>query len=51
MQAVYNYAYVTRDPGAAFHNPRYTLQILHDTLESLAQSGKAGVTMQGKMRP
>ena len=51
MQAVYNYAFVTRDPGAAYHNPRYTLQVLHDTLESLAQSGKADVNMQGKLRP
>jgi hypothetical protein len=51
LQAVYNHSYVTREPGAAFHNARYTLQILYDSLESLAQSGKAGVTMQGKMRP
>jgi hypothetical protein len=51
LQAVYNHTFVTRDPGAAYHNPRYTLQILHDTLESLAQSGKAGVSMQGRIRP
>ena len=51
MQAVYNHTYVTRDPGAAYHNGRYTLQLLYDTLDSLAQSGKAGVNMQGKLRP
>lgn len=51
MQAVYNHTFVTRDPGAAFHNPRYTLQLLYDSLESLAQSGKADVNMQGKVRP
>jgi len=51
MQAVYNYTFVTRDPGAAYHNPRYTLQIIHDTLDSLAQSGKVTVNMQGKVRP
>ncbi len=51
MQAVYNYTFVLRDPGAAYHNGRYTLQVLYDSLESLAASGKAGVTMQGKVRP
>jgi hypothetical protein len=51
MQAVYNHSFVTRDPGAAFHNPRYTLQLLHDSLESLSQSGKVDVKMQGKVRP
>ncbi len=51
VQATYNYTYVLRDPGAAYHNGRYTAQILYDTLESLAQSGKAGVNMAGKARP
>jgi hypothetical protein len=51
LQAVYNYTFVLRDPGAAYHNGRYTAQILYDTLESLAASGKAGVNMQGKTRP
>jgi len=50
-QAVYNYTFVLRDPGAGYHNPRYAQQLLHDTLESLAQSGKAGVTMSGRQRP
>jgi hypothetical protein len=51
MQAIYNYSFVLRDPGAAYHNGRYALQLIHDSLESLAASGKAGVTMQGKARP
>jgi hypothetical protein len=51
MQAVYNYTFVLRDPGAAYHNAHYTLQLLHDSLESLAASGKAGVDMKGKVRP
>jgi hypothetical protein len=51
LQAVYNYTYILRDPGAAFHNGRYTLQLQYDSLESLAQSRKAGVNMQGKVRP
>jgi hypothetical protein len=51
MQAVFNYTFVLRDPGAAYHNGRYTLQLLYDSLESLAESGKAGVNMRGKLRP
>jgi hypothetical protein len=51
LQAVYNYTFVLRDPGAAYHNGRYTLQLLYDSLESLAASGKAGVDMKGKVRP
>jgi hypothetical protein len=51
MQAIYNYSFVARDPGAAYHNGRYATQLLYDSLESLAASGKAGVTMQGKARP
>jgi hypothetical protein len=50
-QAIFNWTYVQRDPGAAYHNPRYTLQILHDSLASLAESGQAGVSMQGRVRP
>ncbi|HEY2137642.1 MAG TPA: polyheme membrane-associated cytochrome C [Xanthobacteraceae bacterium] len=51
MQATYNYSFILRDPGAAYHNARYTLQLLYDTLDSLAQSNKAGVNMKGKVRP
>jgi hypothetical protein len=51
LQAVFNYTFVLRDPGAAYHNSRYTLQLLYDSLESLAASGKAGVNMGGKVRP
>ena len=51
MQAAFNYTFVLRDPGAAYHNGRYTLQLLYDSLESLVASGKAGVTMGGKVRP
>jgi len=51
LQAVYNYTFLLRDPGAAYHNGRYAGQLLHDSLESLAASGKAGVDMRGKERP
>ena len=51
LQAVYNSTFLLRDPGAAYHNRRYAEQLLHDSLESLAASGKAGVDMTGKARP
>ena len=51
LQAVYNYTFLLRDPGAAYHNARYAGQLAHDALESLAASGKAGVDMTGKSRP
>jgi hypothetical protein len=51
LQAVYDYTYSLRDPGGYAHNGRYVLQLLHDSLDSLAQSGKAGVNMKGKVRP
>ena len=51
LQAVYNYTFALRDPGAAYHNGRYAGQLLYDSLESLAASGKAGVDMRGKSRP
>jgi hypothetical protein len=51
LQAVYNYSYALREPGAAYHNPRYAGQLLHDSLESLAASGKADVSMGGRIRP
>jgi hypothetical protein len=51
MQAVYNYTFTLRDPGAAYHNGRYAGQLLHDSLESLAESGKADVSTAGRTRP
>lgn len=51
LQAIYNYTFLLRDPGAAYHNSPYALQIAYDTLESLAESGKAGVDMRRKVRP
>lgn len=49
LQAVYNYTYVKRDPGAAVHNGRYAVQILHDSLESLG--GRVPIDMTRKVRP
>ena len=49
LQAVYNYTFALRDPGAAYHNGRYTAQLLHDSLESLGQ--RITVKMAGTARP
>jgi hypothetical protein len=35
LRAAYNYQYVAKDPGAFAHNPRYIIQILFDSLESI----------------
>jgi hypothetical protein len=51
LQAIYNYTFSLRDTGGAYHNGRYVLQLLYDSLDSLAASGKAGVSMAGKVRP
>lgn len=36
LKAAYNYQFVAKDPGAYAHNPRYVLQLLHDSISSLA---------------
>ncbi len=51
LQATFNYTFALRDTGAAYHNGRYMLQLLYDSLESLAASNKAGVDMKNKVRP
>ncbi len=38
LKAAYNYQVVAKDPGGYVHNPRYMLQILHDSLENLAEA-------------
>lgn len=35
MKAAYNYQFVTKDPGAFAHNPKYTMQILYDSIADL----------------
>ena len=35
LKAAYNYQFVSKDPGAYAHNPSYTLQLLHDSLNDL----------------
>jgi len=35
VRAAYNYQYVQKDPGAFVHNPKYVIQFLIDSIESL----------------
>jgi hypothetical protein len=49
LQAVYNYTFSIRDPGAAHHNAGYMAQLLHDSLASLGE--RVPVAMGGKARP
>ena len=37
LKAAYNWKFVTSDGGAYVHNPHYALELLHDSLEDLAQ--------------
>ena len=38
LRAAYNYQFVAKDGGAYAHNPHYTLQLLIDSLEDLAEA-------------
>ena len=49
LKAAYNYQFVAKDPGAYTHNPRYILQLLYDSLESLGS--KTTVAMDEMSRP
>lgn len=37
VRTVYNYNFVSKDPGAYTHNPRYAVQLLYDSLEDLSE--------------
>jgi len=36
LKAAYNYQFVAKDPGGYTHNPKYVLQLLYDSLDSIA---------------
>lgn len=38
LGAAYNYQVAAKDPGGYVHNPDYLLQLLHDSIEDLAQA-------------
>ena len=49
LKAAYNYQLVAKEPAIFTHNPHYALQLLHDSLESLAE--RVEVDMAGLTRP
>ncbi len=49
LKAAYNYQVAAKDPGGFVHNPAYLLQLLHDSLESLA--AEVEVDMSRLRRP
>jgi hypothetical protein len=49
VRAAYNFQFVQKDPGSYAHNPRYTLQVLYDTLEDLNE--RVAVNMEPLQRP
>jgi hypothetical protein len=49
LRAAYNLHYMQMDPGGFAHNPRYMIQILHDSLADLAE--QVDVDMTGLIRP
>lgn len=49
LKAAYNYQVATKDPGGYVHNPRYVLQLLHDSLADLATVIPLDIT--GRPRP
>jgi len=49
LRAAYNLHFATMDPGAYAHNPRYMIQLLHDSLGDLGQ--RVAVDRAGMTRP
>lgn len=49
LKAAYNYKVVASDAGAFAHNPHYILQVLYDSIESLADP--LGRSVAGMTRP
>jgi hypothetical protein len=49
LMAAYNYQVVAKDGGAWVHNPAYAIQLLHDSIVSLAE--QVDVDLAGLTRP
>lgn len=49
LRAAYNYQFVAKDPGGYSHNPKYLIQLLYDSLESLG--AQVSVDLSGMTRP
>ncbi len=50
LAAAYNYQVTKKDPGAYAHNPKYTIQLIYDSIEDLASALGENV-MAGISRP
>lgn len=50
LKAAYNWKFVTADPGAYAHNPHYTLELLHDSIEDLAGALDRDISTLGIQR-
>ena len=48
LKAAYNYQVAAKDPGGFVHNPHYVLQLLHDSLQDLAQRVDIDTTGLGR---
>ena len=52
VKAAYNYQFAKKDPGGYVHNPRYVLQLLHDSVMDLgAASTASGMPGERILRP
>lgn len=49
IKATYNYHYVNKDPGAFVHNGKYVIQVLYDSIESMAT--QVTIDMTSMVRP
>lgn len=50
VKAVYNWQFVTADPGAFAHNPHYALELLYDSAEDLAGALGEDIARTGMRR-
>ncbi|MDF1855947.1 cytochrome C [Pseudooceanicola sp.] len=50
LRAAYNWKVVTSDPGIHVHNPHYALELIHDSIESLAKAQGKDFAAFGLMR-
>ncbi|WP_196258058.1 cytochrome c3 family protein [Pelagibacterium limicola] len=51
LRAAYNFQFISKDKGAYSHNPHYAIQVLHDSIESLANAGNLGIEIELGERP
>ena len=47
LKGAYNYQYYLKDPGAYAHNPKYVVQLMHDSIVDLASATDTPVVFEG----